>query len=70
MLIGYDTSEELLTALREGWCDALLFQDPYRQGYAAVQTLAQYVLDGKVPDLRKTSILTNIVLPQNADSYK
>jgi len=70
VVIGYDTSDELLSALRDGWCDALLYQDPYRQGYSAVQTLAQYVLDGKVPDLRKTSILTNIVLPQNADSYK
>jgi LacI family transcriptional regulator len=69
VLIGYDTSEELLSALREGWCDALLYQDPYRQGYAAVQTLAQYVLDGKIPDSWRTGILTNIVIPQNADSY-
>jgi LacI family transcriptional regulator len=70
VLIGYDTSDELLAALREGWCDALLYQDPYRQGYAAVQTLAQHVLDGKVPDSRKINILTNIVIRQNADSYR
>ena len=70
VLIGYDTSEELLSALREGWCDALLFQDPYRQGYAAVQTLAQYVLDGKTPDPRKVNTQTNIVIRQNAESYR
>jgi LacI family transcriptional regulator len=70
VLIGYDTSEELLSALREGWCDALLYQDPYRQGYAAVQTLAQYVLDGKMPDVRRISTQTSIVLRQNADSYR
>ncbi|MDD3213854.1 MAG: substrate-binding domain-containing protein [Eubacteriales bacterium] len=70
VLIGYDTSDELLTALREGWCDALLYQDPYQQGYAAVQTLAQYVLDSKMPDARKINILTHIVIKQNADSYR
>ena len=70
VLIGYDTSEELLGALKEGWCDALLYQDPYRQGYAAVQTLAQYVLDDKVPDARKINIQTNIVIRQNAESYR
>ncbi len=69
-LVGYDTSAELLGALGDGWCDALLYQDPYRQGYAAVQTLAQYVLDGKTPDARKISIPTQIVLPQNAESYR
>ena len=69
-LIGHDTSEELLQALQEGWCDALLFQDPYRQGYAAVQTLAQFVLDRKMPDTRKTNILTSIVIPQNVGSYR
>lgn len=70
VLIGYDTSEELLSALREGWADALLYQDPYRQGYAAVQTLAQFVLDGKMPDVRKISTQTSIVIRQNADSYR
>jgi LacI family transcriptional regulator len=70
VLIGYDTSDELLAALREGWCDALLYQDPYQQGYAAVQTLAQHVLDGRIPDPRRINILTHIVLPQNADSYR
>lgn len=70
VLIGYDTGEELLSALREGWCDALLYQDPYRQGYNAVQALARHMLDGKQPDPRHTNIPTSIVLPQNADSYR
>jgi len=70
VLIGYDTSEELLSALREGWCDALLYQNPYRQGYIAVKALAQHVLDGKMPDARTTNVLTCIILPQNADSYR
>ena len=70
VLIGYDTSEELLSALTEGWCDALIYQDPYRQGYAAVQTLAQYILDGRMPDPRKLNTFSNIVLAQNADSYR
>ena len=70
VLIGYDTSEELLAALRDDWCDALLFQDPYRQGYAAVTCLAQYVLEGRLPEERKICTPTSIVIRQNADSYR
>lgn len=70
VLVGYDTSNELIGALQEGWCDVLLYQDPYQQGYAAVQTLAQYVLDGRMPDARKITTQTSIVLAQNANSYR
>ena len=70
VLIGYDTSETLLQALQEGWCDALLYQNPYRQGYAAVQSLTQFLLDGTLPDPRKIGIDTQIVIPQNADCYR
>ena len=70
VLIGYDTGDELLTALREGWCDALLYQNPFLQGYTALQALARYILSGKLPDSQKTDILTHVVLRQNADSYR
>ena len=70
VLIGYDTSEELLTALQDDWCDALLYQDPYRQGYATVTGLAQYVLEGRLPEERKICTPTSIVIRQNADRYR
>ena len=69
VLIGYDTGEALLQALHEGWCDALLYQNPYQQGYTAVQTLAQYVVNGKLPDPSHIGMVTNIVIPQNAENY-
>ena len=31
-VVGYDLTEKTAAALREGWCAALLYQNPYRQG--------------------------------------
>jgi ribose transport system substrate-binding protein len=53
-LIGFDSSEPLLQALREGDIDGLILQDPYKMGYLGVWTLVQYLqgydvaADGKV----------------------
>ena len=70
VLVGFDTSTELLTALRQGWCDVLLYQNPYRQGYATIETLTRYVVDGIKPSESKTLTRTHIVLRQNADQYQ
>ncbi|MCL1855422.1 MAG: substrate-binding domain-containing protein, partial [Clostridia bacterium] len=35
-MIGYDVTERTAQMLHEGWCDALLYQAPYHQGYQAV----------------------------------
>ena len=40
-LVGFDSSEVLLDALREGDVDGLVVQDPYRMGYLGVWTLVQ-----------------------------
>jgi ribose transport system substrate-binding protein len=45
-LIGFDSSEALLDALREGDMDGLVVQDPYRMGYLGVWTMVEY-LEGK-----------------------
>src|SRR5262249_54490959 len=38
-LMGFDSSEPLLQAVKEGDVDGLIVQDPYRMGYLGVWTL-------------------------------
>jgi ribose transport system substrate-binding protein len=40
-LVGFDSSEPLLQAVREGDIDGLIVQDPYRMGYLGVWTLVK-----------------------------
>jgi ribose transport system substrate-binding protein len=42
-LMGFDSSEPLLQAVRAGDVDGLILQDPYRMGYLGVWTLARYL---------------------------
>jgi len=44
--VGFDASEKLVGALREGHIDALVVQDPFKIGYEAVRTMAE-VIAGK-----------------------
>ncbi len=44
-LVGFDSSDKLLEALRNGRLHGLVLQDPFRMGYEAVKT-AVAVLDG------------------------
>ncbi len=70
LLIGFDTSNELLDALEDGWCDVLLYQNPYRQGYVAVEALAQYVQDARLPEISKINMATQIVIEANACNFR
>ena len=42
-LVGFDASEPLIDALRQGELDALILQDPYRMGYLGVWTLMHHL---------------------------
>jgi ribose transport system substrate-binding protein len=42
-LCGFDASEKLVGALREGHIEALVVQDPMKMGYLAVKTMAQHL---------------------------
>lgn len=70
ILIGFDTGGGLLDALREGWCNALLFQDPFRQGYEAAHLLAKHLLEGWRPDRPLLHVETSIVIKHNLDTYE
>ena len=59
-LVGFDSSEPLLQAVREGDVDGLIVQDPYRMGYLGVWTLIKY-LKGFDVDLDHTQLGTGEV---------
>ena len=49
--VGFDASEKLVGALRDGDIDGLVVQDPFNMGYLAVKTMADH-LRGKKVDKR------------------
>lgn len=42
-LVGFDASEKLIGALKEGNADALVVQDPMKMGYLAVKTMVAHL---------------------------
>ncbi len=46
--IGFDTSEKIVVALRQGHMDATVVQDPMRMGYLAVKTIVDHLRGGVV----------------------
>ncbi len=68
-IVGYDITEKTANALEEGWCNVILFQQPYRQGYQAVQLITKHILEGWQPPKQHIFLETPIVLKSNLDSY-
>lgn len=46
--IGFDASEKLVSAMREGDIDALVVQNPFNMGYLAVRTMVSHLRGEKV----------------------
>lgn len=69
VLIGFDTGGGSLEALGEGWCDALLFQDPFKQAYQAAHLLSRHILEGWLPPQPLLHIETSIVIKHNLSFY-
>ncbi|HWS44034.1 MAG TPA: LacI family DNA-binding transcriptional regulator [Pseudoflavonifractor sp.] len=68
-VVGYDLTERTAAALRDGWCGALLYQDPYRQGLQAARLLVRHILEGWVPPRPRLHVDTRIIIKTNLDSY-
>ncbi len=48
-LVGFDSSQELLAAVREGKIEGLLLQDPFKMGYIGVTKMLEH-LNGTKPE--------------------
>lgn len=68
-IVGYDVTNRTAQALREGWCGALLYQDPYLQGHQAAYLLVRHILEGWLPSKPRLHVNTQIVIKSNVDSY-
>lgn len=68
-LIGYDLSNHIADAIREGWCTAILFQDPYQQGYYAASLLARHLIEGWMPKQPLLTIESRIMMYYNLEEY-
>jgi ribose transport system substrate-binding protein len=70
-LVGFDASEQLLQAVREGDVDGLIVQDPYRMGYLGVWTAVQCLERADVKgDGKDLSTGENVVTRANLDDEK
>ena len=69
LLVGYDVGSETANAVKTGVCKALLYQDPYQQGYQTARLLCRYLLDGWKPQQSQLFIETRVVFRQNIENY-
>lgn len=63
--VGFDSAEELVTALKKGEINGLVVQDPFNMGYLGVKKMAAH-LDGTKVDARIDTGST-IVSPENIE---
>ena len=68
-MVGYDLNSEVIEALKEGYCTAAIYQDPFHQGYQAVKLLVKYLLEGWRPTSKNIYVETKIILAANASGY-
>lgn len=68
-LIGYDLTAETADALREGWCDLLLYQEPFEQGYQAARLLARHLLENWLPEQTQLYLDTQVLVRSNMNRY-
>lgn len=68
-VVGYDLTNKTGELLNDGWCDALLYQDPYRQGHQAVHLLARHILEAWLPPKPRLYVDVRIIIKTNLNSY-
>ena len=69
VIIGYDTSPYVADLLREDVLTAVIYQDPYNQGYYAMKLLAAYLLGRELPERRHLLLRAKLVMKANASDY-
>ena len=69
LVAGYDVTARTAEAMREDRLHALIFQDPYQQGYTTAQLLSRHLLEGYMPPGTCLHIENRIVLKSNLDTY-
>lgn len=63
--VGFDTSEKLCAALRDGDLHGTVLQNPIKMGYLTVKTMVEHLRGGKVD--RRIDTGVSIATPENMD---
>jgi len=66
--VGFDSSDRLVLALRKGYIQGLVLQDPINMGYLGVKTMVAHLRDEKVDTLIDTG--SSMATPENMDEPK
>ena len=67
--IGFDITPKTIKSIRENHLKALIYQDPYKQGYSAVNMLSRHLLEGYLPEKSHVYVENRIVFRSNLDYY-
>ena len=68
-VVGYDLSDVIAQALRNGKCAATIYQDPFTQAYKATKLLVRHVVEGWEPSHEHYNVGTHIILKHNVGSF-
>jgi len=66
LLVGFDSSPDLVQNVREGAIDSLVLQNPFKMGYEGVQTVVDK-LNGKTPE-RRIDTGVKLLTKENLDT--
>lgn len=64
--VGFDSSESMAAALREGKISAIVLQDPERMGYLSIQAIVQAIRGEPLEKFVDTGVF--VATPENMDS--
>ncbi len=68
-VVGFDLTPETRYGIQNDLCDALLYQNPGRQGYLSVISMFRYLSERQLPPPDTVSITPSIIMKYNMDSY-
>jgi LacI family transcriptional regulator len=67
--IGYDPSKVLSQYMIDGYVNALIYQDPFTQGYLSIKILYDFVAHGIVPEKETLNTKFEIVVQENLENF-
>jgi ribose transport system substrate-binding protein len=67
-IVGYDTSDPIVEALRAGKVHGLIVQYPFGEGQKGIETLVKAIDGGKVQREQKAPFV--VATPENVDDPK
>ena len=68
-VVGFDVDSETASAVADGRCKVLLYQDPYQQGYQALTLLARHLESGWIPPVSRLVFEPRVVIRSNVGNY-